>query len=244
MFNKPVVLKFYNTIRGVEKTMPIVPAKRLSYDWKKTAAQDFNQARTNSPGQTVRNIVNCTGINTLHRQGWVIRAWQDFYIKPQGIDGFTWRSPMDQKPMNDEDYIGFHGPDRLKYFKNWPKHSLRCLVKVHTGWRVKVPPGYILYQVPMFYQDENRFTACAGSYTADVGVAYLNVPLYWHAVDSDETVAAGTPLCHLILAPDTDYGFEILDEPDQEQETLFKIMTGSRFVRDYGSIKDFYNKLR
>ena len=250
MFTKQPKLQFWSIIPGLDKVMPIIQAKELVHEWKKETAKEFQEMKKLRLGETLRTMSYCPGINTITKYGYIIRAYQDFYINPTGMDSFEWRTPIDQTkmtsglssvPQANEDYVGYHHADKFKHFKNWPNNTLRCLLKINTGWRVIVPKGYVLYQLPVFHNDENRFTAAGGAYTRDHGLAAINLPLFWHSIDRPEVVKAGTPLAHLILAPQIDYEFEMLDKPNHEFEQVFSLATENRFVRDYAKIKQFFN---
>lgn len=239
-FNKTPKLKFYCTIPGVEKTMPIMLTRKLAFEWKTKSAKDFNNNKINPINDIVQSISNCPGINLLHTQGWIIRTWQDIVINVD-IDGVvSWQTPIDQKLLSGEDYVSFHRSSHFKNFENWPLHTLRTSIKIQTGWRCIIPDGYLLYQLPVFYYDDNRFTTNAGCYSNEMSVADLTVPVYWHITNGNILIKAGTPIAQLLLVPKEQIDFEIIEVPEH-LEQVNHIVKNNTFITDYKSIKDFFS---
>jgi hypothetical protein len=240
-FKKKSKLQFYCTVPGVDKTMPIIPTKKLAFEWKSKSARDFNNAKTCPIEGLVYSISNCPGINLLHSQGWVVRTWQDIIIKTDIENLVRWQTPINQKLLNGEDYVSTHNSDNFKNFENWPLHTLKSLIKIQTGWRCLIPDGYVLYQLPIFYQDDNRFTTNAGCYTNELKVADINIPMYWHLLNSTTIIKAGTPIAQLILVPKKQLDFEIIPVPI-ELEQVNEVIKNNTFIKDYKDIKSFYNR--
>lgn len=238
-----VKIKFYNNIPGIETTMPIIPISQHRFDWKAIAAKKFQEAKQNLQGQRAISISHCPGINLLHQHGWIIRAWQDIYIENDGIDRFSWKSAVNQKEISGEDAVSYHDKSLYADFKTWPVNSFSIMLKINTGWRAVIPRGYMLYQFPVPYSDDNRFTAVPGAYTWEFGTNQLNVPMYWHKLKENTVITAGTPLAHIILSPLQNYDYEILEKPDSKLDRLYDIMFTNSFVRDYKKIKDFFSRL-
>jgi hypothetical protein len=242
-FKKSSKLKFYCTIPGVEKTMPILPTRNLAFDWKTKSAKDFNNNKKCPVEDLVQSISNCPGINLLHTQGWIIRTWQDIIVNSEPTGLINWQTPINQKLLNGEDYVSTHNSFNFKNFENWPLHTLKTLLKIQTGWRCIVPNGFVLYQLPVFYHDDNRFTTNAGCYTDEMKIADLNVPMYWHLLNDNTLIKAGTPIAQLILVPKDQIDFEIIPIP-QELEQVNNIVKNNAFIKDYKDIKSFFRQTK
>ena len=101
----------------------------------------------------------------------------------------------------------------------------------------------MLYQLPVFYHDDNRFTTNAGCYTDEMKIADLNVPMYWHLLNDNTLIKAGTPIAQLILVPKDQIDFEIIPIP-QELEQVNNIVKNNAFIKDYKDIKSFFRQTK
>jgi hypothetical protein len=132
LFRRPKI-EFVNVLPGVAELMPIIPAKELKRPWVDNALRDFAEVRKNPDWNKARfqHISKCPGMFTLHRQGWVVRAWQDITITTKADDphNFSWLCAADQEGA------GSHGNIKwIDYYGEWKPNTLRNLVKINTGW--------------------------------------------------------------------------------------------------------------
>lgn len=239
MFFKKPKLEFYCTIEGVDSVMPIIESKKYIHEWKNESIKKFNLSKKNNERHS--SVARCPGINLIQSQGWIIRTWQDVAIETYNNDTeFSWKTPANQETLNSEAYINYHDQSNTEHFKNWPKNTLKNIIKFNTGWRAKIPKGFMLLQLPVFYSDENRFTTCSGAY--DYGIATLNVPVYWHELNDNTLIRAGTPIAQLILVPKEEYSFKITDV-DHKAEKLAELINSNTFIKNYKNIKDFWRNV-
>ena len=96
-------------------------------------------------------------------------------------------------------------------FSSLEKIQLETVIKIQTPWFVEVPKGYSLLLMPLPYSDDKRFTAAMGLLR---GNQPLNVQVFWHCLNSEEIIPAGTPLNQMILIKDQSVGYEINYEPN------------------------------
>jgi hypothetical protein len=173
----------------------------------------------------------------LHRHGWVLRAWQDFTImtKAEDPDNFSWLCAANQEG------VGSHGGVKwVDYYDEWKPNTLRNFVKVITGWCVTIPKGYYLLEIPLPHYEEHRFTTIEGFWPSDTGPVELNPTLYWHVLDGDTLIKAGTPLAQYILVPMQQTEAEIKAEHAITKTNLRKLLFKSRFVSNYSEVKKFF----
>jgi hypothetical protein len=238
---------FETTIPGMDKLMPIIPAKDYKHPWVSRALDDFANTR-NHPNygmEPMHHTTKCPGIFKVQRHGWIVRTWQDIVIETFG-DGqtFNWTTPIDQKQINKEDYIGMHSVEQLyKFMQNWPENTLRTLIKINTGWRCVVPKGYYLMQMPVPYADENRFTTLPGYFMRETGPAQMNTQLMWHVMNGKTLIKAGTPLAQYVLIPKDDYEMEMKTIGKEcNIHDLYQLSDAQRFVKNYNQIKNIFGK--
>ena len=140
--DKPKI-EFCSEIIGLEKFMPIIPAKDLPLDWVKRALADVKKEGLIETGiNTKAHITRCPGIMSSRTQGWIVRLHQDIEIEATDKH-IVWRTPInDQKYSHDlleptvntfQDYVLY------QFMKKWPKGAHPMVVKINTPWHVKIP---------------------------------------------------------------------------------------------------------
>lgn len=245
LFRKPKIT-FEQTIPGVDRIMPMIPARELKHAWVRKAQDSLANLRKD-PEWGMHKLVHtarCPGIFKLMRYGWVLRTWQDIIIDTTRgeINNFGWQSAIDQKTLNGEDAIGMHGPMQLATFMDeWPENTLRSLLKVYTGWRCNVPKGYYLLEMPVAYSEENRFTTVPGFFSHEQGPAQMNVQLLWHNLNQKTLIKAGTPIAQYILVPHKEMDMMITGKTCDDNR-FFEIANNHRFVKNYAEMKKLYRE--
>jgi dUTPase len=247
-FSKEKIV-FRNSIPGVEKIMPIIPAKEYKHAWHQKALDDFANIRKNPNYGMERMLhtVRCPGIFGLQRHGWISRTWQDIVIETNGDTGsFFWHSAINQKELNGTDCVGHHPKEQFTdYMSNWKSDTLKTVIKIHTGWTCIVPKGYYLLEMPVAYLDENRFTTLPGFFDRDQGPAQMNVQLLWHVMDGKTLIKAGTPIAQYILVPKKQMEMEVKSiGKEANTQDIFDLINHNRFVKNYNEVKKFFRNLK
>jgi hypothetical protein len=234
-------IEFVNEIEGVAQLMPLIPARQVMRPWVDKARADFAEIRKNPDWRNSKTIhtARCPGIYALQRHGWVLRTWQDIEITTHG-DGvdFLWRTPS----QIGGDAVGFHPPHQLAdYHSDWPKDTLRTLIKIHTGWRCIVPDGYYLLEMPVPMVEENRFTTVSGYFSKDTGPAHMNVQLMWHIMSGSTLIKAGTPIAQYVLVPKDQPEMVCRDAEKRDGLRLSHLYDSSKFVKNFSDVKRLFS---
>lgn len=238
---KDPVIEFVNVKPGVAELMPIIPAKEIKRPWVSRALQEFAEVRKNPEWNKSKfmHVSRCPGMFTMHRHGWVLRAWQDITITTTAgdLNNFSWLCASDQ------DGVGHHGqPLWADYYENWKPNTLRNLVKINSGWSVSIPSGYYLVELPLPHFEEHRFTVVEGFWPSDTGPVELNPTLYWHVLDGSTLIKAGTPISQYILVPMDDVKMVCCGERDVPNFDLRRLAINSRFVPNYSELRKYFSR--
>ncbi len=141
-----------------------------------------------------------SGIRKLITTGWVVTAPADFLIKTTG-DGlfFDWAEPIKftKGTPGTANYISSHTRSQVEPLIDDASNTLKTVVKVETPWRLDASDDLIFLQIPISYNREARFTAAHGFLDPKYMHA-VNVQLFWHVLEGETLIRAGTPLCQLI----------------------------------------------
>ena len=150
-------IHWWTTIEGVEKVTPVLPAKEFIPDWWKRVQRKINSLDDKG---TVRN---CPSFPEYINQGFVVPLWCDLYLEIEQEGTWKWRTP-------DKNFsFSTHSNSQ---FRDWlPQHmqdNTSMVVKPSCPWRVKTPPGWSVWQLPMYYHYNPMFETLPGIIWSDI----------------------------------------------------------------------------
>jgi hypothetical protein len=225
-------VRFYSMEPGVPEVHPIVPTSKIKRAWQLMKQEP-------DPDNGPMFTKNCPGIKKLLGAGYTIVAPADFIISTNG-DGVTFRWAEARKFSRTtpgwENYIGFHNRHQTELVLDNPDITLKTAVKIDTPWRVQASDDVVLLQLPVNYNNESRFTAATGVFDPRFGYV-VNVQLFWHVLEGETLVKAGTPLCQYIpmkresLNPNIwNVTVDTAGPEDIEREKRFNYATSCSFI--------------
>lgn len=246
-FKKPQV-EFVTLIPEVMQIMPITPARDIKFDWVKEALADYKKLKTEADGkEKLTHISRCPGILGISNQGWIQRSWQDIVIKTNG-DGSTykWKTPLNQLTTDLDhkwqwDYVSHHPEHLFSQYNKLNKNTLKTIIKVQSPWMAYIPKGYVLMSMPIPYPDNHIFTAAIGLLDGDYGPNFLNVQMFWHELNGETVIPAGTPLCQYILLKKEkiDYKIREYTKKDIDNLRLRASTIDSTYISNYTKLKNY-----
>jgi hypothetical protein len=258
MFNflsKPKI-EFCCLIPELVDVMPVVESKKVRYGWAAKAREYFaGQLKDAEEGTKLRSITKCPGIFQLTHHGFILRAWQDTVIETFG-DGmsFNWESMLNQQALiaaaQPTSYasgpsIGVHDYESFAKFIPQRSDTLDVLVKYTTPWRVKIPKGYLLLEMPIPYPDHANFTACHGFLNSDYGTVDLNPQLMWHVRQGRVVIKAGTPITQYILVKnniDVKFNVRPITNNDIYRGNMSTITSGNQYITSPAKYRDIFKQ--
>lgn len=218
-FKKKPFIRFYSLEPGVLNLFPIIKASEVKRPYMTVDQPE------NAPSSK-----NCPGIKKIVSSGWIVQAPADFIIKTTG-DGVSieWQEPFRFSKISEgrDAYVSAHGRSQTEPLIDDPSSVLKTAIKLETPWRVEASDDLVLLQMPVVYNNERRFTAASGVLDTRYG-HLLNIQLFWHVLEGETLVRAGTPLCQLIPVPRSslnsssyDVTIDTATELDQQKEREF-----------------------
>jgi hypothetical protein len=196
MFKKKSWIRFYSLEPAVADIYPVIPASKLNRDWVQK-----EKKKSKCPVSGFLSSSNCPGITNIMSAGYIVTAPADFIIRTNG-DGlnFSWETPYLFNFTQDgsqRSYINKHDESQVKPLLDNQSKTLKEVVKIETPWRVKSSDDVVLLQLPVTYNNESRFTAATGILDPKYGHV-VNCQLFWHVLEGETYVKAGTPLVQYI----------------------------------------------
>jgi hypothetical protein len=249
MFNwfkkKKSWVRFYSMDQNVATVYPITENTLTERDWN-----GLGNTERNRPEQGRQTVLNCPAIKQVTRVGYVLRAPADFVIKSgPNVQDVSWETPFMFKRQSDkytfsgsEYYISWHSPAQVEPLlprEKLPtnKPHLHSGIKVETPWRIKASDDIVLLQIPVTYNNEERFSAAIGV----VDPRYMHsvsVQLFWHVLEGETLVRAGTPLVQyvpvsreLLQKGKVEFIVDTAGDVEKEVEEAYTFSNHSRFPR-------------
>ena len=194
--------RFFSLVHGVHTLHPITKAADLDREWRAEERKDFQERLGICPlSKMIEGIHNhpnsigrCPAINQIMRTGYIVHAPADFKVHTNG-DGHTILFTQTGFSPPGSDYVVLHDENVSKWLLVSTKdNTIDQVVKVNTTWRVQADDDIVFLQQKVPFVNETRFSAIPG--ILDPRSAYeVNVQLWWHVLEGDECIKAGTPLC-------------------------------------------------
>jgi hypothetical protein len=251
IFQKKPKIQFINAISEIVKIAPIVSSSNFKREWFKDLQKDFairSQQKYYGVGKHETEIAKCPGIYHILRYGWIQTTYQDIVIKTNGDKkSFTWQTPIDHQalckgilPYNYVEYINGM-ENHLDQYEN----TLNTLIKIQSGWICHIPEGYYLYEGPIPYVNENRFTTLEGFYSKEHGQAELNTFLKWHVLNDEVVIKAGTPIAYYMLIPKKELPFECSVANEKHIKEIWNqwVQTNRKYVSNKSENKCIYSRI-
>lgn len=196
-------IKFISTVPGVSTLYPLTPAKNFKRDWLEDEKEDYKERKSKCPvaglaAPLIGSITKCPAVKATMGSGYILRAPGDFHIHTNG-DGET-LLPTARDIHQRYTYVVTHEKEITDWLLSpaLREKTVKTVVKVNTPWRLICQDDDIVFLVtPVPFTDESRFSAVQG--ILDPRTAYeVNVQLYWHVMEGEVNIKAGTPLCQYI----------------------------------------------
>ncbi len=204
---KSPTIRFFSLSPGVNTLYPIIKSGKLDRQWISEEKKDYENRKSKCPFASILNgnlpiggvhsVGKCPAIQNIMSSGFIVRAPADFSVQTNG-DG----SSVNLRYRNilpHIEYVTKHEEEVSSWLLDSSKDvTLKQVIKINTPWRIVCDSDDIVFLVTKVpFVKEPRFTAVMG--ILDPKTAYeINIQLFWHVLDGEEVIKAGTPLCNYI----------------------------------------------
>lgn len=182
-------ITFECTTWAVRKYAPIQPASRFVPEKFKNLPSILKKGE--HPIDDIHTIKVCPSIKHYIGLGFVIPAWCDIEITPNGENGKPQVTYSDPE-MNES----FHYPEQLGNFMD-EKFKVRVPIKLDNPWHPWQPKGWSALYLPMYWHEGENFEAVPG--VIDHDMASMHCPINIMLKQAKTTlIKQGTPLTQVI----------------------------------------------
>ena len=242
IFKRKPKIEFVSLIDGVADAYPVIPASAYKPKWTEAAYKEYKELKQQNPA--FNHITLCPGIFDMFKTGFIIPAWHDLLVRTNGDHKtFQWAIPeVDSLDIEGFSPIGSHMDELTTLMPKRP-HSLKGVLKFNTPWRIIAPKGIKFLMLPVPYDDQQIFESSMGILNPAISNE-INIQVHWNALNSEEKIKAGTPLCYMLPITDKDYELVVrtYTDHDLKWEKKKSFVNSSTFFPNRNKLANMYYK--
>jgi hypothetical protein len=233
MFKQQVtpLIEIVSTIKGldlVEESLP-KPANKFIPEWWRNTPLIETSVTTEEI--VVGNVKNCPSFPDYFSKGIIIPMWTDTILKyDRHTNEFSWRTSHPDFSWSCHDNSQFLSHVPYKFLNEKGKF----VFKAKCPWKIITPPGYSVYQLPLFYHYTNEFTVFPGIIDTDRSHD-LNQQVLLTSEKDEIFIKRGTPLVQYVPFKREPLKVEIRSQTEKDKEkfdnynlSFFTRFTGSK----------------
>lgn len=179
--NKKNIIEYWTRIPELDSIEDIRPQPLKNYipEWWKNMP-----TKTNNGSGTAKV---CPSFTDVFSSAYVLPMWCDTLFKINGSNLY-WETPNKKFEWEHHENDQF-----LDHATTWFRQNVRCVMKPSCPWFVKTPPGYSIYQLPIFYDFNEDFTTLPGIIHTDV-YHQINPQVLLFSDKESFLIKRGTPI--------------------------------------------------
>lgn len=239
-----ILTQFVCTVPGlleIEECRP-KPAKAFIPEWWKQLPMTKElQKSAWLPELTVKA---CPSFPDFFSQGFIVPMWSDTLLKyDEKLDRWEYRAGQNGSPFSWNAHPHSQFIDFVKDEVNSKGERATIVFKAISPWRLITPPGYSVFQLPLFYHFDNKFTVLPGIFPTDINHE-INQTVLYHGDGEEVFIERGQPFVHYIPFKRSKYSLEIRDETEKDKRlfTHHYVDLASKFSGGYLARKRRTNK--
>lgn len=199
-YNKKPSIKFYTNIPGLADIPELQPQPAHNFipQWWKSLPKQ-------KPYPEIQTVKVCPALPDFFSQGYIIPLWSDMILRySKEKNEFLWYAgrPDSTNPIfisshSNEQFVDFVSPSfqgREGYF----------VFKFNSPWFITTSKGYSVFQLPLFYHFNEKFSVLPGIIHTDTH-NQINQQVLCHKDDEEIFIKRGTPFVQYIPFKRTKY---------------------------------------
>ena len=217
--DKPLI-QFVSTVPGlseVDESRPKPTQKFIPEWWKKTPLLS-HPMESYFDKEIVNTVRGCPSFPDYFSQGYVVPMWTDSVLRyDKKTNEWNWltKNKNFDWELHPNQQLGPHmvptSLGKLGY----------AVFKAICPWRLITPPGYSVWQLPMFYELNQDFTVLPGVIRSD-GWSHINQQVLLHTDKEELFIKRGTPLAQYIPFKRSSFDLEVRDATEEDKKLFLK----------------------
>ena len=237
LFNKEQtpLIQFISTVPGladIEECQP-KPTNKFIPEWWKNMPAHIEKGKPHI-GLTAKS---CPALPDYFSQGYVIPMWVDTilqYDKESNV--LQWKTGRSGNPFKWD----YHPNEQFLNYVTPEVRGVEATVafKAVCPWRIITPPGYSVFQMPLFYNFNQQFSVLPGVISTDVHHE-LNQQVLYYGNGEEIYIKRGEPFVQYIPFKRTKYDMTIRDADEKDSKLFEKQATNllGKFRGSYSNLK-------
>jgi hypothetical protein len=218
LFNKSLnLIKIFPSIEGLCSIPEILPQSSQKFFpswWKELPVlKSKNSINDSFPG----NVKTCPSFPDYLSQGVIIPMWTDTIISFDKNKVWRW------KTSNEIFQWEIHYPhqflDSTSY--SYMNKKAKFIFKAICPWHIITPPGYSVYQLPLFYHQQDDYSVLPGIIDTDIH-HIINQQVVYHTDKFEIFIKRGTPFVQYIPFKRTNFKIDVHEPTKDENKALLK----------------------
>lgn len=229
--NKKNIVEYWTRIPELNSIEEIKPQPLKNYipDWWK-----------NMPAKTIDGLGTakiCPSFTDIFSSAYVLPMWCDTLFNING-NSLYWETSSKKFEWESHENDQF-----LNHTTTWFKKNIRCIMKPSCPWFIKTPPGYSIYQLPVFYDFNEDFITLPGIIHTDV-YHQINPQIVLFSDKEKFLIKRGTPLAIHFPFKRSKLKLKVRSETEEDKKTRAKgdLLFETKFFGGYKiKTKNFLN---
>ena len=189
-------IEFIATVKGlsgVEEIRP-APSNKFIPQWWRNAPYEHSDADGYRPKS--RNVKQCPAFPDLFASGYILPMWADttiFYDKDS--EQWSYRCGAEWAKFGINIFTKDKFVDHVSYTYKGLKAT--AIFQFNSPWIVKVPKGYSVFQLPLFYENDREYGALPGIFDGYIS-EQKQIEIAYFGDKKEIFIKKGTPLVQYI----------------------------------------------
>jgi len=215
--DKPLI-KVISTVSGLESIPEVLPRssqKFLPSWWKEIPTI---QGENTVDDTVIGNVKSCPSFLDYLSNGIIIPMWVDSIISfDEKTGSWKWRTSDDSFKWE------IHYPHQFLESTSYSylNKPAKFVFKAISPWKIITPKGYSVYQLPLFYHQQNDFSVLPGIIDTDYHHT-INQQVMYHSDKTEIFIKKGTPFVQYITFKRNSFKFSVHDATLEEKNLFFK----------------------
>lgn len=159
-----IQVEFITTVAGLDKVEECLPKSSSNFlpDWWRQVPSDRSKQYIDP--EYAGTIKGCPSFSDYFSNGFIIPMWCDTVLQyNKDLNMYSWNTP------DAEFQWDIHNQDQFLNYTdfNFLNSKVTSIFKAICPWKIITPPGYSMYQMPLYYHSDNRFSVMPGIIDTD-----------------------------------------------------------------------------
>ncbi len=180
-------------LTGVEEIRPM-PSNKFIPQWWRDAVYEYPDADRYRP--KARNVKQCPAFPDLFASGYILPMWADTTIfYDNETDQWSYRCGAEWSSFGIDIFTKDKFVDVVPY--KYKGMKVTAVFQFHSPWIVKVPKGYSVFQLPLFYENDREYSALPGIFDGYIS-EQKQIEIAYFGNKKEIFIKKGTPLVQYV----------------------------------------------